>query len=419
MGSHFEPSKRISPILPCVIYLHGNSSNRLEALPCIEMLLPLNITLFCFDFSGCGLSEGEYISLGYFERDDVSFVIDYLRSTKTVSSIGLWGRSMGAVTAIMHSIRDPSIAGMVLDSPFTSLRTLAEELCKSHTKIPKTILDAALKMIRKTILQKAGFDILELEPIKYVKKAFIPAFFIAGKNDNFIKPHHSQQLHDSYSGDKNIVLVEGDHNDDRPEFLMNSIAIFFYNSLQCELLLGKAINLQKDKKESSSEKFYKKKEGNIGNEQDVQKAFRELDSKKEVLEKKEKQESKNEDGFRKKNEKKPEIEKKEIIQNQNDEEIWNKLQFLEFSKEEVEWNNKMDKEITELLENVDLLGLNGEETKNNKEGKEKNEKKNIVVPPIKSDDLLSLGENDKSNKKEGLNLLDIDFFYEGTNKGNK
>lgn len=402
--SHFEPSKRIAPLLPCVIYLHGNSSNRLEALACIEILLPLNITLFCFDFSGCGLSEGEYISLGYFEKDDVSFIIDHLRSTNTVSSIGLWGRSMGAVTAIMHSIRDPSIAGMVLDSPFTSLRTLAEELCREHTKIPKTILDAALKMIRKTILQKAGFDILELEPIKYVKKSYIPAFFVAGKNDNFIKPHHSQQLHDLYSGDKNIVLVEGDHNDDRPEFLMNSIGIFFYNCLQCEALLGQAMKTQKDKDPNG--KFYKKKDGKIGNEYDVQKAFKDLDVEKQDVEV-------NKLGVEQKKEKNIEIKKKESIQNQNDEEIWNKLQFFEFSKEESEWNDKMDKEITELLENVDLLGLDGEEQKE-KENKGKNMKPEEKKKPValKNDDLLSLTIKENEKKKGDCNLFDIDFFYE-------
>lgn len=42
---------------------------------------------------------------------------------------------MGAVTALMHADRDPSIAGLVLDSPFTSLRTLAEELAKTHAKV--------------------------------------------------------------------------------------------------------------------------------------------------------------------------------------------------------------------------------------------------------------------------------------------
>ena len=45
------------------------------------------------------------------------------------------GRSMGAVTALMHADRDPSIAGLVLDSPFTSLRTLAEELAKTYAKV--------------------------------------------------------------------------------------------------------------------------------------------------------------------------------------------------------------------------------------------------------------------------------------------
>ena len=37
---------------------------------------------------------------------------------------------MGAVTALMHADRDPSIGGMVIDSAFTNLRKLAEELCK-------------------------------------------------------------------------------------------------------------------------------------------------------------------------------------------------------------------------------------------------------------------------------------------------
>jgi hypothetical protein len=36
-------------------------------------------------------------------------VVDYLRSTDTVSTIGLWGRSMGGATSLMHADRDPSI----------------------------------------------------------------------------------------------------------------------------------------------------------------------------------------------------------------------------------------------------------------------------------------------------------------------
>lgn len=109
------------------------------------------ITIFSFDFAGCGKSEGEYISLGWYERDDVDVVVEWLRKSNKVSTIGLWGRSMGAVTALMHADRDPSIAGLVLDSPFSNLRTLAEELAKNHSKVPSLVLSGAIAMIRKTI----------------------------------------------------------------------------------------------------------------------------------------------------------------------------------------------------------------------------------------------------------------------------
>ena len=79
--SFWEPidEERQCERLPCVIYLHGNSSSRVEAVAEIKILLPMNITLFAIDFSGCGQSEGEYISLGYYEREDVECVIEYLR----------------------------------------------------------------------------------------------------------------------------------------------------------------------------------------------------------------------------------------------------------------------------------------------------------------------------------------------------
>jgi len=34
-----------------------------------------------------------------------------------------------------------------------------------------------------------------------------------------------------YGGDKNIIRVEGDHNSDRPFFMLDSVSIFFHNVL--------------------------------------------------------------------------------------------------------------------------------------------------------------------------------------------
>ena len=102
----------------------------------MHYLLPQNITLFCFDFAGCGLSEGEYISLGWFERDDVAMIVEHLRECRRISTIALWGRSMGAVTALLHADRDPSIAAIILDSPFSDLSKLVNELAYRYTKLP-------------------------------------------------------------------------------------------------------------------------------------------------------------------------------------------------------------------------------------------------------------------------------------------
>lgn len=62
---------------------------------------------------GSGISEGKWVTLGAREVEDVEAAVAYLRSTGLTSVIGLWGRSMGAVTAMMYARRDPSIAGLV------------------------------------------------------------------------------------------------------------------------------------------------------------------------------------------------------------------------------------------------------------------------------------------------------------------
>jgi hypothetical protein len=81
--SFWEPfdEEREYERLPCVVYLHGNSSSRVEAVSEAKYLLPINVCLFSFDFTACGRSEGHYISLGWFERDDVDCIIQYLRKS--------------------------------------------------------------------------------------------------------------------------------------------------------------------------------------------------------------------------------------------------------------------------------------------------------------------------------------------------
>jgi pimeloyl-ACP methyl ester carboxylesterase len=218
--------------MPCVIYCHGNCGSRCDALDAVQILLPYNITVLAFDFSGSGLSEGDYVSLGFYEKQDLVNVVDYLWKTEKVSRIGLWGRSMGAATSIMYSQRDHTIAGIVVDSPFTSLEDVMTELVLSHQSwIPKKAIKMGINVMRKSILSRAQFDIRANTPIEHAKNCYVPALFAHAEGDDFIKIHHSERLFEVYSGDKNLIRFEGDHNSERPEFFYDSVAIFFYNVL--------------------------------------------------------------------------------------------------------------------------------------------------------------------------------------------
>lgn len=143
---------------------------------------------------------------------------------------------MGAVTAIMYGDKDPSIAGMVLDSPFSSLKRLVEELVKDKVNLPNFVINQALKLVKSTVHKKANFKLDDIEPIQFAERCYIPALFVAANNDNFVKPHHAKILHDIYPGDKNLVNIEGDHNSHRPRFFKDSATIFFYNTLQVQYI---------------------------------------------------------------------------------------------------------------------------------------------------------------------------------------
>ena len=75
-------------------------------------------------------------------------------------------------------------------------------------------------MLKATVKEKAEFNIDDIEPVEYAKKCFVPAFFCHGKNDTFVSVHHCKDLYLIYPGEKNILLVEGDHNDLRPDKLI-------------------------------------------------------------------------------------------------------------------------------------------------------------------------------------------------------
>jgi pimeloyl-ACP methyl ester carboxylesterase len=144
---------------PCIIYCHGNAGNKIDIIEIFDFLL-WDFNICSFDFSGAGNSEGDYVTLGFKEKDDIKSVVNFLRNELHIKKIIIYGRSMGAVSALRYAVTDPTIKAIVLDSPFSNFHKLCADILLNKFYMPSIISSFLINLARNKILTKIkGFDI--------------------------------------------------------------------------------------------------------------------------------------------------------------------------------------------------------------------------------------------------------------------
>ena len=203
----------------CCIYLHSQSGNKIEGLSLLDFCIESGIGLCVFDFSGCGKSEGQYSTLGWREQNDLEILVNIVLTRYKATKIVLWGRSMGAVTALFYAKRHSMyVNSMVLDSPFSDIKVMVQDVVSTNYRIPGALISPILSMLAGTIKKKVDFNILSLKPIKFAETCSVPCMFIIGKNDKLVLPKRVQEIFKAYKGRvKQIVTSEGDHASSREE----------------------------------------------------------------------------------------------------------------------------------------------------------------------------------------------------------
>jgi len=210
------------------------------------------MSLCAIDCCGSGNSGGEFVSLGHYERDDVAAVVDELRRRQLVGRVALWGRSMGASTALLYAAtRDPCVAAVVADSPYASLVQLCRELvAKARAPaaavanaggeaarvdlVTAAVTEAALGLVRASVRHRAAFDIYDVAPERHVanlRHSATPALFMHGALDDFVAPRHARQLHAAHGGDSALLLLPCDHQAERPASAIAEACLFVYDRL--------------------------------------------------------------------------------------------------------------------------------------------------------------------------------------------
>ena len=221
---------------PCLIYLHGNASCRLESMKVLSLCMTLGISLVTLDMSGSGMSQGSYVSLGHFEKDDVSAVCNYLRDNGFATALGIWGRSMGATTALLYASQvDPNIAAIVSDSAFSSLYQLSQDLVGMATQgmgsVKRFVTDQAIGMVSSATKHRVGFDVSDVDVLSSIHSCQRPILFIWGESDTMVLPAHAQRLREAHHGPSQECAVPGNHNSTRTTECYEIVAAFLHTHL--------------------------------------------------------------------------------------------------------------------------------------------------------------------------------------------
>ena len=174
-----------------VILLHGMNSNKEQMLPSAKMLSDDGFNVALFDLRGNGESGGTYFTLGYFERNDISRIVDYLISRDSAQSIGIYGNSLGGAIALQTMAQDSRIKCGVVESSFANLREVISDYMTRMEHIgPKFLSNIVLNHSAKI----ANFNPDQVNPEISARKIDNPVFVAHGDRDSLIKFSYGKRI---------------------------------------------------------------------------------------------------------------------------------------------------------------------------------------------------------------------------------
>lgn len=186
-----------------VILCHGWTANRYETLPRVKFLVEAGYNVLTYDARACGESEGDLISLGYYEANDLLAAIDYLKSTG-INKIAADGISQGGATIVFASAKSKDLKCVIIESCFDELRNAVNNRFSSMLCIPGALGSALMIPLAKN---KLGVSVDEIAPINFIGKIHIPVLIISGEADTRTNPDETKKLFDAANEPKTLWLV--------------------------------------------------------------------------------------------------------------------------------------------------------------------------------------------------------------------
>jgi pimeloyl-ACP methyl ester carboxylesterase len=176
--------------IPCpaatrsVLMIHGYADAKVGGIAWAPTLHVLGWNVLAIDLRAHGESGGVHSTAGYFERHDVTQVINEVRAARPreTATVAIFGVSLGAAVAVATAALREDIDALVLESPFGDYR----RAIAAHGRmrgLPEGVLRDAAVALAQWI---SGADFRAVRPEILVEQVRCPVMLIHSGDDPFI-----------------------------------------------------------------------------------------------------------------------------------------------------------------------------------------------------------------------------------------
>jgi dipeptidyl aminopeptidase/acylaminoacyl peptidase len=214
-----------------VIFVHGLGGNRQLMLQPAETVYQHGYGALLLDLRNHGESGGEISTLGYYEPRDTRAALDFLLAQPEVDpeQIGIFGESLGAITALRAAAQMPELRAVVAQSAFTSIEENVASGVRRIARLPPFPFAPLVILFGE---METGLRIGLVRPVDEIAQIAPRAVLLMhGGQDQLLGSENSQRLYEAAGEPKELVYFpEAAHSGlqaSDPELWERSVVSFF------------------------------------------------------------------------------------------------------------------------------------------------------------------------------------------------